>query len=163
MNFFGFFAHGGDEIDLAPLVDIAFLLLTFFMMTTTFTPKEPLKVEPPSSHSDKIEPVKGYIKVIVSDSTQGNQILVNMDEYNVRVAALTAKYGQAAAASTDGIIVKREDLKEVLLAARLADPKQAIVLKADKSAKFGFINDIMLTMKEVQFEKVQMTTALDKN
>ncbi len=177
MNFFGFFMHGGEEvIDLAPLVDIAFLLLTFFMMTTTFAPQETLKVETPKSSSSLLEPVKQYIIVTVGDSTKENRIRVYMDEVNTRIAALSNKYGEAAARSTEGVEVGKienindpaevgkvmADLKEVLLLARAADPKQTIVLKADKLVKFSIIYKIMTMMKEVRFEQVQMVTVMEK-
>ncbi len=177
MNFFGFFMHGGEEaIDLAPLVDIAFLLLTFFMMTTTFSPQEVLKVETPRSSSSLLEPVKQYIVVTVGDSTKENRIRVYMDEYNTRVSALSDKYGMAAAQSTEGVEIGRmenpndpaelekvmKDLREVLLLARTADPKQTIVLKADKAVKFNVIYKIMTVMKDVRFEQVQMVTMMEK-
>jgi biopolymer transport protein ExbD len=163
MNFFGFFMHGGDEIDLAPMVDIAFLLLTFFMMTTTFAPTEALKVETPSSSSSLLEPVKQYIIVTVGDSTKNNRVRVYMDEVNTRIAALSEKFGESAARSTEGVeIEKIADLEDVLKRARIADPKQTIVLKADKAVKFERIYEIMQMMKSVRFEQVQMVTLMEK-
>jgi len=55
-----------------------------------------------------------------------------------------------------------KDLKEVLLLARTADPKQTIVLKADKAVKFNVIYKVMTMMKEVRFEQVQMVTMMEK-
>ena len=42
----------GVRIDMTPLVDVAFLLLTFFMLTTQFKPPEEVVIELPSSHSE---------------------------------------------------------------------------------------------------------------
>ena len=41
----------GIKIDMTPMVDVAFLLLTFFMLTTQFRPPEDVSVIIPSSHS----------------------------------------------------------------------------------------------------------------
>ena len=41
----------GVAIDNTPLVDVGFLLLTFFMLTTTFRPAEEVQITLPSSHS----------------------------------------------------------------------------------------------------------------
>jgi biopolymer transport protein ExbD len=39
---------------MTPMVDLAFLLVTFFMLTASFRMAEPVIVDPPSSVSDKI-------------------------------------------------------------------------------------------------------------
>lgn len=44
--------RGKIAIDMTPFVDIAFLLLIFFMTTSQFKPPEPLTVSLPSSHSE---------------------------------------------------------------------------------------------------------------
>jgi len=41
----------GFTLDMTPLVDVAFLLLTFFMLTATFKVSEGLAVDLPQSHS----------------------------------------------------------------------------------------------------------------
>jgi biopolymer transport protein ExbD len=41
----------GVAIDNTPLVDVGFLLLTFFMLTTQFKPPEEVQIVLPSSHS----------------------------------------------------------------------------------------------------------------
>jgi biopolymer transport protein ExbD len=42
---------GTPSLDMTPLVDLAFLLVTFFMLTASFRQAEPVKVTPPSSIS----------------------------------------------------------------------------------------------------------------
>ena len=42
------------DTDMTPFVDIAFLILSFFIMATKFKPEEPIKVETPSSVSSTI-------------------------------------------------------------------------------------------------------------
>lgn len=44
------------SIDMTPMVDLAFLLVTFFMLTASFRMAEPVVVDPPSSVSDKLLP-----------------------------------------------------------------------------------------------------------
>jgi biopolymer transport protein ExbD len=48
-------AHA-PSIDMTPMVDLAFLLVTFFMLTASFRMAEPVIVDPPASHSDKSLP-----------------------------------------------------------------------------------------------------------
>jgi hypothetical protein len=37
------------QLDMTPMVDLAFLLVTFFMLTTKFTPQDPVAVQMPKS------------------------------------------------------------------------------------------------------------------
>ncbi|MCC6182536.1 MAG: biopolymer transporter ExbD [Bacteroidia bacterium] len=49
-------AKSAPSIDMTPMVDLAFLLVTFFMLTASFRMAEPVVVDPPASHSDKTLP-----------------------------------------------------------------------------------------------------------
>ena len=49
-------AKSAPSLDMTPMVDLAFLLVTFFMLTASFRMAEPVVVDPPASHSDKLLP-----------------------------------------------------------------------------------------------------------
>lgn len=59
-------SKGSPSLDMTPMVDLAFLLVTFFMLTATSRVSEPVVVDTPSSNSDKLLP-ENVVMVSVDD------------------------------------------------------------------------------------------------
>src|SRR3981081_4389053 len=53
------------NIDMTAMCDVAFLLLSFFILATKFKPPEALTVTTPSSVSSKIAPEKNVVMIII--------------------------------------------------------------------------------------------------
>lgn len=64
------------HVDMTPMVDLFALLLTFFMLTTSFRPTEAVIIDSPFSVSETQAPDKDIITLVVSDS--GN-VFFNID------------------------------------------------------------------------------------
>ena len=59
-------------IDMTPMSDVMTLLLTFFMLTSTFVKSEPVKVNTPGSVSETKVPENGVLTIIVSPEKTAN-------------------------------------------------------------------------------------------
>ncbi len=129
------------RIDMTPMVDIAFLLLIFYMATTTFKPPEARAVELPQSHSQIKLPDKDVINLTVSKDDSMFVDFVKEVEIEVDGQKMMTK----------GRVVTRVDLSNLastLLKARAEQIRALVVVKADKRANFGLVQDIMTQMQE---------------
>ena len=80
-------------IDMTPMSDVMVLLLTFFMLTSTFVKNEPVKVVTPSSISEIKVPEKGVLNILV-DKT--GKIFMSIDNQNITqdvLERMTGKFG----------------------------------------------------------------------
>ncbi len=78
------------SIDMTPMVDLAFLLVTFFMLAASFRSSEPVQVTTPSSVSDKIIPSN----VIMVTVDKGGRVFFNMSNAEARKEMLTNMSGK---------------------------------------------------------------------
>ena len=66
-------------IDMTPMSDVMVLLLTFFMLTSTFVKNEPVKVNQPSSVSEIKVPESDVLNILVNDK---GKVFMSMDNQN---------------------------------------------------------------------------------
>lgn len=76
--------RGNPSLDMTPMVDLAFLLVTFFMLTASVRVSEPVIVDTPSSTSDKLLP-DNVILITIDDK---GKPFYNINNYDVRVKTL---------------------------------------------------------------------------
>ncbi|CAN5313212.1 biopolymer transporter ExbD [soil metagenome] len=76
--------RSSPALDMTPMVDLAFLLVTFFMLTATMRTPEPVIVDTPSSISEIILPKNTMLLTI---DTAG-RVFLNYEGKDVRINAL---------------------------------------------------------------------------
>lgn len=74
-------ARKSTSVDMTAMCDVAFLLLSFFILTTKFKPAESITVETPSSVSSKVAPEKDVTLVSV---TKDGKVYVSIDNEEVK-------------------------------------------------------------------------------
>lgn len=126
---------------MTPMVDIAFLLLIFYMATTQFKPPEARAVDLPESHSQIELPDKDIINVTVTrfDSVYVDFIQKGEIEIEGQKVLTTVRRVR----NTNPDYVARE-----ILFARSRNPRAVVVVKADKDASFGAMQTAMKSMQE---------------
>ncbi len=78
-------------VDMTAMCDVAFLLLTFFMLTSNFTAKEPIQVSTPSSVSEIKIPEVNVMKIVVDKE---GKVFFGIDGQDKRISLLE-KVGEA--------------------------------------------------------------------
>lgn len=72
-------------IDMTAMSDVTVLLLTFFMLTSTFIQKEPIQVSTPSSVMETKIPEINVLQILVDDD---GKVFMSLDKQEDRVAVL---------------------------------------------------------------------------
>ena len=119
-------------INLTSLIDVLFLLLTFFLVTTTFIEQSALKVELPSmQNADRVQQERRFILNVSSDG----QMVYN------------------------GEIVGASDLKALLAeSSRDVDASGGLILRADQGLPYGDVMGIMDLIKGSGVRRFVMAT-----
>jgi biopolymer transport protein ExbD len=143
----------GIRIDMTPMVDVAFLLLTFFMLTTQFRPPTEVDVILPDSHSAIKLPESDVITVSVNKE---GRIFKGLDSQRDRVKV----FGEENKLRLD-LPVDRAELEAKLIQARVANPKLRTVLKCDRDAEYGLVMDVMDILEKVNITRFNLVTNLE--
>ena len=144
----------GIRIDMTPMVDVAFLLLTFFMLTTQFRAPEEVQIELPISHSKFKLPESNIMMLTV---TKEGRILLGVDSQ-----ILTAKLFGEANKFKSAVEVDKQSLGDLLVRARISNPNLRTVVKGDKGAPYGPLEDVMDILQKARITRFNLVTDLDK-
>ena len=121
----------GTSLNITPLIDVIFLLLLFFMLTSTFIAKPGIKVSLPEALTAKPEQ-KSDITVYISKESE-----LYLDEKPV----------------------PPENLRETLELRMSESPgTKQIIIKSDKDAKVGTTVHVIDTARELKAEGVVIST-----
>lgn len=130
------------DINLAPLIDVVFILLLFFVVTTTFTRETQLKVDLPEavSGTPPEAAVKAPLEILVavdgSFALNGKSLASN--DLTALMEALRVESGG-------------DQSQPVMLSADAKAPHQAVVTAMDAASKLGFAQ-LRITTVEAQAE-----------
>jgi len=120
--------HGLRYIDIAPLIDIVFQLLIFFMLTSSFIMQPGIKINLP--------------KAVTSEVVKENNIVVTISSENI--------------VYINNNVFTAKELKSYL--SRGGNIHKPILIKADKRASLGRVVEIWDLCREIGIDKVNIAT-----
>ncbi|HMI31953.1 MAG TPA: biopolymer transporter ExbD [Candidatus Limnocylindrales bacterium] len=123
---------------MTPMVDVAFLLLIFFMSTSQFDPPQKVPISIPDSHSNLKVPESDVMTLAVS---KDNQILYQI--------------GKKPQEFTD-----IANLETVVTDARRKNRNLRVAIKADKDSDYGTMEDVMGIMQKTNTISFSLVTEL---
>jgi biopolymer transport protein ExbD len=120
--------HGLKQIDIAPLIDIVFQLLIFFMLTSSFVMQPGIKVNLP--------------KAVTSE-------VVKYENIEILVTGENVTY-------LNGKVVNTQELKNLLKQA--SKREQTILIKADRHASLGRVVEIWDMARDLGITQINIAT-----
>jgi len=121
-------------INIASLVDVLFLLLIFFMVTSAFVEQPNIKLELPSTRYSEVSKMENMVLTIARD---GKLFLQDRP-------------------------VDKKTLEKELRRVILDTGDEVLVLKADKFVPYGVVIDIMDAVKGAGFKKIIAPTIMEE-
>ncbi len=125
--------RGQKEINITPLVDMVFLLLIFFMLTSSFIVTPGIKVNLPKAVSAEA---------------------VKEENFNVTVNNDNLIY-------VEGSPVTRRELSERLEKMIREDRQQPVLIKADKEVRLGSVVEVWDICRKAGISQVNIATQQD--
>ena len=122
--------HGLKQIDIAPLIDVVFQLLIFFMLTSSFIMQPGIRVNlPKAATSEVVKPQNVEIMV----TSEGIVYL-------------------------DGKVVTMDELRGFLKQRAKRSPSASILIKADRRASLGRVVEIWDMARELGVSQINIAT-----
>ena len=127
------------DINLTPLIDVVFLLLIFFMVSTTFDKESRIKVELPQAATQD-EKVEDKVTLDITVDVQGRFYVNQREVINTDIETLKRAIEKAAKGQQDLPVIIMADAKA---------PYQAVITVMDAASQLGFVNMTFPTRQPV--------------
>jgi len=124
------------ELNLTPLIDVVFLLLIFFMVSTTFEKQATLKLQlPDSSAQAKVQDQKS---ITIGIDAKGHFYINDRQVVNTSLATLKVALQKVTNGKTDMVVTLRADAKT---------PHQSVVTAMDAASQLGLVKLSIATLQ----------------
>ncbi len=142
-----FSERDGDDanINLTPLIDVVFLLLIFFMVSTTFSKESQLKIQLPQSSDQPSQSQDNLVEIQIS--AKGVYAVKGPDDDAVKQLINTKRetLTRALKQATQG----RKELVTVIRADRRT-PHESVITAMDVTRRLGYTNITFATQQSLE-------------
>jgi len=123
--------RGKSEVNLTPLVDIVFILLIFFLITSTFVQNPGIEVELPKASA-------------AATDVQSDSIIMAITKDGLVIH--------------EGKIMSAEELRKRLSQYHKDEPEKLVVIQADSTAHHGKVVEVMDIAQGAGFHRLAIAT-----
>ena len=138
MNFHKHIEEEDVNINLTPLIDVVFLLLIFFMVSTTFDTTSQLKIKLPEASQDQSALPPQKLTLLIDAS--GNFFLNSRELTNSKSATLKAALERTLAGSRQPIVIQSD----------ANSPVQSLVTAMDVVGQLGLSQVSIATTRPIE-------------
>lgn len=138
MNFHGKNTEEDVNINLTPLIDVVFLLLIFFMVSTTFDTTSQLKIRLPEASSSQVAQPPQKVNLLIDD--KGNFYVNSRELTNRKSATLKAALERSMPDGKLPIVIQSD----------AASPVQSLVTAMDVVGKLGLPQVSIATTRPIE-------------
>jgi len=117
------------EVNLTSLIDVVFLLLIFFMVSTTFNRESELSIDLPQADGKPLQSERKVIDIAID--AQGRYYVDQKELLNTQLETVKRALEQAAEGSTE---------PQLILSADRMTPHQAVITAMDAARQLGFVH-----------------------
>jgi len=124
------------ELNLTPLIDVVFLLLIFFMVSTTFEKQAKLKLQLPDATTEAR--VQDQKTVVIGIDAKGHYYINDRQVVNTSIETLKIALKKVTEGKTDIPVTLRADAKT---------PHQSVVTAMDAASQLGLVKLSIATLQ----------------
>jgi len=127
---------GEPEVNLTPLIDVVFLLLIFFMVSTTFEHQSRIQIDLPEASAEATRPDDESLEIIID--AQGRFFLGDQQVINTEMQTLKGAIRK---------FLGNRKIVPVIIRADAMTPHQAVVTALDATSQLGLTQISLATSK----------------
>ena len=128
------------RIDMTPMVDIAFLLLIFYMVSTVFSMPQAMEINlPPEDQQVDVEVAESNLLTIRIDGM--NRFFWNIGNPAKNLPQLVPS--EKPTTDTGGYVVRADTLRSLLVSLNRENPKLSTLILIRKDARYNAMVDIL--------------------